>query len=66
MTVESRLLSVLACPVCVQPLQLGADEARLICQGPDCGRGYRIVDGIPVLIADEALASDSVSGSLDA
>lgn len=66
MTVESRLLSLLACPVCVQPLRLDADQAGLTCQGSGCGRRYRIVDGIPVLIADEALAADSVSGSLDA
>ncbi|MFI6638924.1 Trm112 family protein [Streptomyces sp. NPDC050504] len=66
MTVENRLLSVLACPVCKQPLQLDADGAGLTCRGAECGRGYRIVDGIPVLIADEELATASVSGSLDA
>jgi uncharacterized protein YbaR (Trm112 family) len=32
------------------------DEARLVCAG--CGRGYPIVDGIPVLIAGRAEASD--------
>jgi uncharacterized protein YbaR (Trm112 family) len=40
----------LACPACLGNLRL--DGARLICAG--CGRGYPIVDGIPVLIAGRA------------
>jgi uncharacterized protein len=39
------------CPVCHQPLQLEAAAVR--CQG--CGRGYPIVDGIPVLLVDRAI-----------
>jgi hypothetical protein len=37
----------LACPECLGGLRL--DGERLVCAG--CGRGYPIVDGIPVLIA---------------
>ena len=37
----------LACPACLGDLRL--DGERLVCAG--CGRGYPIVDGIPVLIA---------------
>jgi len=53
MTVERRNPfpfdpSMVACPVCHDDLRLEAD--RLICAG--CGRGYPVVDGIPVLIGD--------------
>jgi len=41
----------IVCPVCHQALQFEA--ALLRCQG--CGRGYPIVDGIPVLLADRAI-----------
>jgi len=40
----------LACPACLGDLRL--DGERLVCAG--CGRGYPIVDGIPVLIAERA------------
>ena len=49
-TLKSILLSIsdqLACPACLGGLRL--DGERLLCAG--CGRGYPIVDGIPVLIA---------------
>jgi uncharacterized protein YbaR (Trm112 family) len=36
------------------------DEARLVCAG--CGRGYPIVDGIPVLIAERAKLPDVDGG----
>jgi uncharacterized protein len=40
----------LACPVCLGSLE--ASLARLVCSS--CGRVYPIVDGIPVLIAEDA------------
>jgi hypothetical protein len=48
-TLKSILQSIsdqLACPACLGDLRL--DGERLVCAG--CGRGYAIVDGIPVLI----------------
>jgi hypothetical protein len=54
-TFDAALVSSLACPACLGDLQL--EEARLVCAG--CGRGYPIVDGIPVLIADRAEAVEA-------
>ncbi|MGO9337736.1 MAG: Trm112 family protein [Terracidiphilus sp.] len=45
-TFNASILDQLACPVCLGALRL--DGERLVCAG--CGRGYPIVDGIPVLI----------------
>jgi len=44
---DPATLEQLACPACLGPLR--AQDARLVCAA--CGRGYPIVDGIPVLIA---------------
>ncbi len=43
-------VSELACPVCLGELR----EAEIYLLCTDCGRGYPIVDGIPVLIAERA------------
>jgi hypothetical protein len=47
---DIAILSELACPVCRGELRL--DALRLVCAG--CGRGYPVIDGIPVLIAERA------------
>ncbi|MFP5210788.1 MAG: Trm112 family protein [Acidobacteriota bacterium] len=51
---DTALLSLLACPACGGELRL--DDFRLVCAG--CGRGYPIVEGIPVLIAERAAPMD--------
>lgn len=48
--VSERLLSLLQCPVGGAGLVLEAD--RLVCP---CGLGFPIVDGIPVLLVEQAL-----------
>jgi uncharacterized protein YbaR (Trm112 family) len=48
--IDAGVLSLLACPVCRGELRVEA--AGLVCVG--CGRGYPVVDGIPVLIAERA------------
>jgi len=53
---DASILSQLACPVCLGALS--HDESRLLCV--TCGRAYPIVDGIPVLIADRAVAGQVV------
>jgi uncharacterized protein YbaR (Trm112 family) len=45
----ASVLDRLACPVCYGHLHL--DEHQLRCEG--CGRIYPIIDGIPVLIAEQ-------------
>jgi uncharacterized protein YbaR (Trm112 family) len=50
--ISKELLDVLACPKCKQRLQLSDDGKWLICQ-TDRLR-YPIVDGIPVMLVEEA------------
>lgn len=50
MTIDKKLLEILACPKCKGRLEL-RDE-YLICQ--PCGLRYPIRDGIPVLLVEEA------------
>ena len=47
---DAELLRILACPVCIAPLEQTGE--RLVCA--QCGRRYPIRNGIPVLLVDEA------------
>ena len=49
-TIPEDLLAILACPACRAEVQLS--EGKLVCQG--CGRKYRIEDGIPIMLIDQA------------
>ncbi|HUO79976.1 MAG TPA: Trm112 family protein [Steroidobacteraceae bacterium] len=55
---DSKLLDILACPVCKGPLVFNRAGAELVCRAERLG--YPIRDGIPVLLEEEArrLASD--------
>jgi uncharacterized protein YbaR (Trm112 family) len=58
LTFDTSILEQLACPACMGTLRV--DEAQLVCA--KCGRGYPVVDGIPVLIVERAVEpSQSVS-----
>jgi len=58
--VEEALLSILACPSCLQTVVRQGDA--LLCT--QCGRRYPIRNGIPVMLIDEALPPDQdVPGS---
>lgn len=52
MALDPRLLEVLACPEDKGPLLYLEDEDTLY--NPRLKRRYRITDGIPVLLVDEA------------
>ncbi|HZV51335.1 MAG TPA: Trm112 family protein [Candidatus Dormibacteraeota bacterium] len=52
MVISPELLEILACPKCKQKVELSEDGATLIC-ATDRLR-YPIVDGIPVMLIDEA------------
>lgn len=52
MPLDPRLLEILACPDDKGPLYYFADEASLY--NPRLKRRYRIDDGIPVMLVDEA------------
>jgi uncharacterized protein len=50
---DESMVAQLACPACHGDLRI--ESARLMCAA--CGRGYPVVDGIPVMIADRAEAT---------
>jgi SAM-dependent methyltransferase len=51
---DAGLLSLLRCPACSAPIEVGPDAA--VCEA--AGHTYPVVEGIPVLVADETLAAD--------
>ncbi|MGH8791816.1 MAG: Trm112 family protein [Stackebrandtia sp.] len=58
MPLDATLLEVLACPDAHHaPLDYDADAQTLTCT--QCGRIYRVDDGIPVLLLSEARSSES-------
>jgi uncharacterized protein YbaR (Trm112 family) len=48
---DESVVEMLACPACLGGISLVGE--RLLCA--QCGRGYAIVDGIPVLIVERAV-----------
>ena len=56
MTLDARLLEILACPADKGPLLYFADEQALY--NPRMRLRYRIDDGIPVMLTEEAAAAD--------
>jgi uncharacterized protein YbaR (Trm112 family) len=54
--IPDDLLEILRCPACVRDKE-GAlklvHDTWLICQEPDCGRKYPILDDIPVMLIEE-------------
>ncbi len=51
---DEELLEILACPKCKGALKLTPEESELRCEG--CRLSYRIDDGIPILLIDEAIS----------
>lgn len=51
---DPLLLELVACPACHGGLAVDPQADELTCTG--CGRAYPIIDGIPVLLVDEARA----------
>lgn len=49
---NEELLEIVACPKCKGDLLLTADESELRCER--CRLIYRIDDGIPILLLEEA------------
>lgn len=54
--IEPWLREILRCPNCRGELrdEMGPTGAELVCTSPDCGLAYRIDEGVPVLLVDEA------------
>ena len=55
---DSKLLDILACPVCNGPLRWHRDSQQLVCRADRLA--FQVSDGIPVMLEDEArtLAAD--------
>lgn len=56
MSLDPKLLDILACPRDKGPLEYLEDEQVLV--NPRLNIAYRIDDGIPVMLSDEAIAWD--------
>jgi uncharacterized protein YbaR (Trm112 family) len=56
MTIDKELLDILACPVSKKPLELSEDGNFLVCK--DSKLVYKIQDGIPIMLVDEAIPLD--------
>jgi uncharacterized protein YbaR (Trm112 family) len=56
MALDPQLLEILACPEDKGPLLYFADEDALY--NPRLRRRYRVQEGIPVMLVDEAEATD--------
>ena len=57
MTLDARLLEILACPADKGPLLYFEDEQMLY--NPRLQLCYRVEDGIPVMLTEEASAADA-------
>ena len=49
---DSRLLDILACPICKSPLKFDRASQQLICRADRLA--FPVRDGIPVMLEDEA------------
>ncbi len=54
---DSKLLDILACPVCKGPLVLARDSRELVCRADRLA--YPVRDGIPVMLEEEARRMNS-------
>ncbi len=59
MALAQKLLDILACPQDKGPLLYGIDGGAEILYNPRLARVYNVVDGIPVLLIDEARSVDA-------
>lgn len=61
--INPELLPILACPVCEERPPLRLDGEFLICTLH--GHGYRIVDGIPHLLPENAISPENMKELLN-
>lgn len=54
-TIEPWLREILRCPACRSELDDDATGTHLSCRNAECALVYRIDEGIPVLLVDEAV-----------
>jgi uncharacterized protein YbaR (Trm112 family) len=56
--IDETLLSILVCPADRGPLLLVDKGSEVLLYNPRLRRAYRVEDGIPVLLVDEAVDVD--------
>ncbi len=56
MKISEELLAILACPACKGAVDMTEEGDGLAC--PACGVVYPVREGIPVMLAEEAVDSD--------
>ncbi|MGA1865288.1 MAG: Trm112 family protein [bacterium] len=56
MSIDQKLLEILACPKCKGDLVLTEEEDGLVCKS--CKLLYPIKDDIPIMLIDEAIKID--------
>lgn len=52
MALSKELLDILACPLCKTPVRL--EGTLLLCENTECACHYRVEDGIPNMLIEEA------------
>lgn len=57
MTVSKELLEILACPKCKGAVRVSETGTTIICDS--CRLSYPVVDDIPVMLVDEATATEA-------
>jgi uncharacterized protein len=60
---DSRLLDILACPLCKGPVLFNAAAAAMICRADRLA--FPVVDGVPVMLEGEARVLASNDPLLD-
>lgn len=50
--IPAKLLKTVVCPICHGGFRLNPDLTELLCT--ECGKRFRVQDGVPVLLAQEA------------
>jgi uncharacterized protein YbaR (Trm112 family) len=53
---DSKLLDILACPICKGPLQYSKPQQVLVCRADRLA--YPVRDGIPIMLEDDARRLD--------
>jgi len=59
---DTKLLDILACPICKGPLQYSKSQQVLVCRADRLA--FPVRDGIPLMLEEEARRLDPMDGLL--
>jgi uncharacterized protein YbaR (Trm112 family) len=60
---EPWLREILVCPQCHSALRDDETTGELVCTSATCGLAYPVVDGIPILLVDDARPTRSAGST---